>query len=60
MRYFSCAIFDSRDRTPTRSFIVASDEVRARVLARSELVRTHASLYAEVREGERLVCIERI
>jgi hypothetical protein len=59
MRYFSCAIFDRRDQQPTRSMILAADELRARILARSELARTHAALYAEIREGQRLVGVER-
>lgn len=58
MRYFSCAIFDTQDRTPIRSLILAADELRARMLARSELGRTHRAAYAEVREGERLVGVE--
>jgi hypothetical protein len=59
MRYFSCAIFDDRDERPTRSLILAADELRALILARSELARTHAAVYAEIREGQRLVSVER-
>jgi hypothetical protein len=58
MRYFCCAIFDAVDSAPTRSFILAADERRARVLARSELARTHRATRAEVSENGRLIAVE--
>jgi hypothetical protein len=51
MRTFSCFISDSRTAVPTLSFILAENEVRARLLARRELLETKQALSVEVCEG---------
>ena len=59
MRTFTCAMFDAADTRPTVTLILAADEERARVLARSELARAHRAVAVEIREGGRLIDVVR-
>ena len=58
MRYFACAIFDANDPVPVRSVILATNELRARALARSEMARNHRAIRAEIRENGTLLGVE--
>jgi hypothetical protein len=58
MRTFSCFIFDRRRSIPTLSFVLASDEMRARELARRELMDEAVPLWVEIHEDGRLLGYE--
>jgi hypothetical protein len=53
MRTFTAHIHDNRYARPAEAFIVAADELRARVLARRELSNWAGAVRVEVRENGR-------
>jgi hypothetical protein len=58
LRTFFCSIFETFGANPRRTLIRAPDERRARMLARSELIRTHGALRAEISENGRPLFVE--
>ncbi|WP_309090019.1 hypothetical protein [Phenylobacterium sp.] len=59
MRTYTCLVTDNRYSVPTLSFYLATDEERARELARRDLeANPHHSAF-EVRDGDRLLFVER-
>lgn len=57
MRTFSCFTFDDQRSVPTLSFIFAEDEMRARLLARRELLDTPKGASVEIYERDRLLWV---
>lgn len=58
VRTFTCFTFDNRCSVPTLSFVFAADEMRARLLARRELLDTPDAVSLELYEGSNLLWME--
>lgn len=58
MRTFSCFTFEAEDSVPTLSFIFAANLIRARELARRELMDARRPVSVELCENGRLLWAE--
>jgi hypothetical protein len=58
MRTFSCFTFERNQPVPSLSFIVTPSLVRARELARRELLKERDGVLVEICEGAQLLCVE--
>lgn len=58
-RVFSCFIEDGRSPVPALCFVFASDEGRARALARRQLAETPGGLSVQICEEGRVIGVER-
>jgi len=59
VRTFSCFTSEDGSSVPELSFILAGDEVRARLLVLRELLDNKHAMSVEVYEGHRLLWTER-